>query len=226
MINSRDFAFTFVPIVQWMPSTLGAAQIRARDLARDRDIAFGTFTWIRYLFLEPFFFFFFFFACGEILMDTPLLLIIGNSRVVSDSYRLKLHDDHPTRMTGVLQEPLMNYVSVASPSRVLFFEPVLTIPWLLNLALGGPLPLALSPLLVVVRCGGDKAALGRLTAIPLHCVILQGWEFLFFSLSARSFASITRWQKRRTALYSCGPLSIASTIAEGVSLSPMTCRRV
>ena len=60
MINSRDFAFTFVPIVQWMPSTLGAAQIRARDLARDRDIAFGTFTWIRYLFLEPFFFFFFF----------------------------------------------------------------------------------------------------------------------------------------------------------------------
>ena len=37
-----------------------------------------------------------------------MLLIIGNSRVVSDSYRLKLHDDHPTRMTGVLQEPLMN----------------------------------------------------------------------------------------------------------------------
>ena len=43
-------------------------------------------------------------------MNTPLLLIIGNSRVVSDSYRLKLHDDHPTRMTGALQEPLMNYL--------------------------------------------------------------------------------------------------------------------
>ena len=50
-----------------------------------------------------------FFAHREIRMDIPLLLIIGNSRVVSDSCRLKLHDDHPTRMTGVLQEPLMNY---------------------------------------------------------------------------------------------------------------------
>ena len=36
-------------------------------------------------------------------MDTPLLLIMGNGKVVSDSYRLKLPDDHPTRMTGVLQ---------------------------------------------------------------------------------------------------------------------------
>ena len=53
---------------------------------------------------------FFLFARGEILMDTPLLLIIGNSRVVSDSYRLKLHDDHSTRMTGMLQEPLINYL--------------------------------------------------------------------------------------------------------------------
>ena len=40
-------------------------------------------------------------------MDTPLL-IIGNSRVVSDSYRLKLHGAHYTRVTGVFQEPLMN----------------------------------------------------------------------------------------------------------------------
>ena len=38
-------------------------------------------------------------------MDIPLLLIIGNSGVVS-AYRLKFHDDHPTRMTGVLREPL------------------------------------------------------------------------------------------------------------------------
>ena len=60
-------------------------------------------------------------------MDTPLLLIIGNNRVVSDSYRLKLHDDHPTRMTVVLQISLMNYLSVTSSSRVLLFEPVLTI---------------------------------------------------------------------------------------------------
>ena len=52
--------------------------------------------------------FFFLFVREEILMNTPLLLIIGNSRVVSDSYRLKFHDDHPTRTTGVLQEPLMN----------------------------------------------------------------------------------------------------------------------
>ena len=36
-------------------------------------------------------------------MGTQLLLIISKSRVVSDSYRLELHDDHPTRMTGVLQ---------------------------------------------------------------------------------------------------------------------------
>ena len=42
------------------------------------------------------------FVRGEILMDTSLLLIIGNNRVVSDSYRLKLHDDHPMRTTGVL----------------------------------------------------------------------------------------------------------------------------
>ena len=35
-------------------------------------------------------------------MDTPLLLIIGNGRVVLDSYRLKLHDAHPTRLIGVL----------------------------------------------------------------------------------------------------------------------------
>ena len=44
-----------------------------------------------------------------------LLLIIGNSRVVSDSYRLKLHDDHPTRVTGVLRESLTNYLSVVPP---------------------------------------------------------------------------------------------------------------
>ena len=41
-------------------------------------------------------------------MGTQLLLIISKSRVVSDSYRLELHDDHPTRMTGVLQGPLTN----------------------------------------------------------------------------------------------------------------------
>ena len=50
----------------------------------------------------------FFLVRGEILMDTPLLLIIDNSRVMSNSYRLKLHDAHPTRMIGVLQESLMN----------------------------------------------------------------------------------------------------------------------
>ena len=82
--------------------------------------------------------FLFFFARGKILMDTPLLLIIGNSRVISDSYRLKLHGDHPTRVTGVLQGPFTNYLPVAPPpSRVLLFEPILKIPWLLNLALGG-----------------------------------------------------------------------------------------
>ena len=69
---------------------------------------------------------------------------------------------------------------------------------------GGALPLALSPFLVVVRWDGDEAALGCLTAIPLHCVILQGWKFFFLSLSARS--------------YSCGPINIASTIAEGTML--------
>lgn len=73
--------------------------------------------------------------------------------------------------------------------------------------------------------GRRWSGLGRLTAIPLHRLILQGWEFFFLSLSACSFASITRSQKRRTASYSCGPLNIASTIAEGVNLSPMTCRK-
>ena len=91
---------------------------------------------------------------------------------------------------------------------------------------GGALPLALSLLLVVVRWDGDEGALGRLTAIPLHRVILRGWEFFFLSLSALFFASITRSQKRRTASYSCGPFNIASMIAEGVNLLPMTCRRV
>ena len=43
-------------------------------------------------------------------MDTSLLLIIGNSRLLSDSYQLKLHADHPTRMTRVFQEPPMNYL--------------------------------------------------------------------------------------------------------------------
>ena len=62
-------------------------------------------------------------------MDIPLLLIIGNSGVVS-AYRLKFHDDHPTRMTGVLREPLTNYLSVAPPSRDLLFKPVLIIPYL------------------------------------------------------------------------------------------------
>ena len=59
---------------------------------------------------------------------------------------------------------------------------------------GGALSLALSLLLVAIRWDGDEAALGCLTANPLHRIILQGWEFLFLSLSARSFASITRSQ--------------------------------
>ena len=46
-------------------------------------------------------------------MDTLLLLIMGNSRVVSDSYRLKFHDNHSTRVTGVLRGPPTNYLSVA-----------------------------------------------------------------------------------------------------------------
>ena len=66
-------------------------------------------------------------ACGEILMNTSLLLITGNSKVVSDTYRLKLHDDHLKLMTGVLQELLM-IISIAPFSRVLLFEPVLKTP--------------------------------------------------------------------------------------------------
>ena len=46
-------------------------------------------------------------------MDTLLLLIMGNSRVVSDSYRLKFHDNHSTRVTGVLRGPPTNYLTVA-----------------------------------------------------------------------------------------------------------------
>ena len=45
---------------------------------------------------------------------------------------------------------------------------------LLNLELGGALPLAPSPLLVAARWNRSEAALGRLTAIPLRRVTLQG----------------------------------------------------
>ena len=113
-----------------------------------------------------------------------MLLIIGNSRVVSDSYRLKLHDDHPTRMTGVLQEPLMNCLQLhpftrpfvrASPNNSPSVE--------FGIRGAGALPLALSPLLVVGRWDSDEATLGRLTAIPLHRVTLQEWKFFSFSPS-------------------------------------------
>ena len=76
-----------------------------------------------------------FFCTWRNLHDIPFLIIIVSSRVVSDSHQLKFHNDHPTRMTGVLQGPLTNYVTVALPSHVLLIEPVLKISWLLNLAL-------------------------------------------------------------------------------------------
>ena len=88
-------------------------------------------------------------------MDTPLLLIIGNSRVVPDSYRLKLNDDHPTRVTGVLRGPLTNYLSVVPPSRVLSIKPILKIPLTLEFGARGAIAPSAIPLLVAVHWDGD-----------------------------------------------------------------------
>ena len=88
-------------------------------------------------------------------MDTPLLLIIGNSRVVPDFYRLKLNDDHPTCVTGVLRGPLTNYLSVVPLSRILLIEPILKITLTLVFGVRGAIAPSAIPLLVAVHWDGD-----------------------------------------------------------------------
>ena len=140
-------------------------------------------------------------------MGTQLLLIISKSRVVSDSYRLELHDDHPTRMTGVLQGPLTNYVSVA-----LLIKPVLKIPLTVEFSAKG----AISP---------SHGSLGRLwgssgspdhhpppSSYPTRVRVSLSLPFCPLLCEHNSFAEEAD--------------SIASTIAERVNLSPMTRRRV
>ena len=62
---------------------------------------------------------------------------------------------------------------------------------------GEALPLVPSPLLVAARWDRGEVTLGRLTAIPLRRVTLQGWEFFPLFLPAPSFTSITSSQNKR-----------------------------